>query len=59
MLLFPLHVFNDPVPVKHLSGESRFSYYSNVALSIKHCVQRKIKKKQKRNKKKQCQDIGE
>lgn len=32
------------------SGDSSFLYYSNVALSIKHCVQRKNKKK-KRNEK--------
>lgn len=40
------------------SGDSRFLYYINVALNIKHCVQRKIKKVKKR-KNKECQDIGE
>lgn len=51
MLLFPLLVLNDPDLVKHISGESRFLYYSNVALSIKHCVQRKIKKETEKKKK--------
>lgn len=31
-------------------GDLRFLYYSNVALSIKHCVQRKNKKRKEKKK---------